>query len=272
MPTESQSPFKQKLYEIIFGADTPAGKAFDLALIIVILISVVAVMLESIKPIREEFGFYLRALEWILTILFTIEYLVRIYCVRKPLGYIFSFYGVIDLLATIPTYLSLLFPGSQFLIVVRLVRTLRTFRILKLAHYIDEGSILSSSLIASRRKIAIFLCVVLTLVTILGSLMYVIEDEQHGFTSIPQSIYWAIVTLTTVGYGDISPHTPLGQLVASFVMLLGYVILAVPTGIVTVELSKHVSKQISTQVCPDCSKKGHDTDANYCKYCSGKLD
>ncbi|WP_419655851.1 ion transport protein [Desulfosarcina variabilis str. Montpellier] len=266
-----RSPWRLALHEVIFEADTPAGKGFDVILIISILASVIAVMLDSIANVRFAYGGLLYRIEWFFTLLFTIEYLMRIVCVGRPLHYAISFYGIVDLLAIIPTYLSLILPGSQFLLVIRILRILRIFRILKLVPYLKEAHLLLKALKASGRKIAVFLYTVLTLVVIFGSLMYVIEGEINGFTSIPRSIYWAIVTLTTVGYGDISPQTNIGQSVASIVMILGYAIIAVPTGIVTVEMSHSFNTPISTQACPECSAEGHDTDARYCKFCGAAL-
>ena len=202
---------------------------------------------------------------------FTIEYLLRLFCVGRPLAYATSFYGIVDLMAVLPTYLSIIIPGAQYLLVIRILRVLRIFRILKLVQYLGEARLLTQALRASRRKITVFLFVVLTLVTIFGSLIYLIEDPQDGFTSIPRSIYWSIVTLTTVGYGDISPKTNLGQLLSSLIMIIGYGIIAVPTGIVTVELSQAVGRKISTQACLECSAEGHDNDAKYCKYCGARL-
>lgn len=267
----SRSPWRLALHEVIFEADTPAGKGFDVILIISILASVMAVMLDSIANVRFAYGGLLYRVEWFFTLIFTIEYMLRLVCVGRPLHYAVSFYGVVDLLAIIPTYLSLVLPGSQFLLVIRILRILRIFRILKLVPYLKEAYLLIKALKASGRKIAVFLYTVLTLVVIFGSLMYVIEGETNGFTSIPRSIYWAIVTLTTVGYGDISPQTNIGQAVASLVMILGYAIIAVPTGIVTVEMSHAFNTSISTQACPECSAEGHDIDARYCKFCGAAL-
>ncbi len=262
---------RDKLHEIIFEADTAAGKTFDLILLASIAISVVAVILESVESIRLRFGTVLRAAEWTFTILFTIEYVLRLLAVKKPLAYARSFFGVVDLLAIVPTYLSLLLPGAQTLLVIRAVRLLRVFRVLKLARFLEETRVLGEALRASRHKITVFLGTVLTLVLIVGTLMYLIEGEANGFDSIPRGIYWAIVTLTTVGYGDIAPTTVPGQMLASIVMILGYSIIAVPTGIVTVELSKATQRQISTQACPQCSAEGHDADAKHCKYCGARL-
>jgi voltage-gated potassium channel len=270
---KSNRPWRDRLFEIIFEADTPAGKWFDIVLIVVILLSVLTVMLDSVASIRARHGRSLYALEWFFTILFTAEYILRLLCVGKPLRYAVSFFGIVDLMAILPTYLSLVVFGSRYLAVVRILRVLRIFRILKLGHHTKEAGVLKAALYASRRKILVFFSVVLTLVVIIGSLMYVIEGPTNGgFTSIPQGVYWAIVTLTTVGYGDISPQTPLGQFLASIVMILGYSIIAVPTGIVTVQWSQaSMRRQTNTQACPNCSAEGHDADARHCKFCGAKL-
>ena len=253
--------FRGRLHEVIFEADTRAGRAFDVALIGLILLSVLAVMLESISGVRGRYGAELYAAEWAFTILFTVEYVLRLASVRRPLRYATSFFGVVDLLAIIPTYLSLVVPGSHYLLVVRILRLLRVFRVLKLAEHLTEADVLMRALRASRRKISVFLLTVLTMVVVVGTLLYVIEGEENGFTSIPVGIYWAVVTLTTVGYGDISPKTPAGQTLAAVVMIIGYGIIAVPTGIVTVEIAQAVRKPVSTQACPDCASQGHDADA-----------
>jgi voltage-gated potassium channel len=263
--------WRVRLHEVIFEADTRAGRAFDVTLIGLILLSVLAVVLESLRPVRERYGAELYAAEWAFTILFTLEYVLRLLSVRQPLRYAASFFGVVDLLAIIPTYLSLLVPGSQYLLVVRILRLLRVFRVLKLAEHLSEADVLMRALRASRRKISVFLLTVLTLVVIIGTLLYVVEGEENGFTSIPVGVYWAVVTLTTVGYGDISPKTPVGQALAALVMITGYGIIAVPTGIVTVEIAHAARKPVSTQACPDCAAQGHDVDAVYCKYCGAKL-
>ena len=269
--TPASGSARQRLHEIIFEADTPWGRFFDVALIGAILISVGLVMLDSVSSIQASWGNFLYAAEWLFTLLFTIEYALRLYCVNRPLKYATSFFGVVDLLAILPTYFSMLLPGSQYLLVIRILRVLRVFRVFKLVQYLGEARLLIQALRASQRKITVFLFTVLTLVCIFGSLMYLIEDAASGFTSIPRSVYWAIVTLTTVGYGDISPQTHIGQLVASVIMIIGYSILAVPTGIVTVELSQAFKKNITTQACPDCSREGHDRDARFCKYCGAAL-
>jgi voltage-gated potassium channel len=228
-------------------------------------------MLESLRGVRARYGAELYAAEWAFTIIFTIEYVLRLSSVRRPLRYAASFFGVVDLLAIIPTYLSLLIPGSHYLLVIRILRLLRVFRVLKLAEHLSEADILMRALRASRRKISVFLLTVLTLVVVIGTLLYVVEGEENGFTSIPAGIYWAVVTLTTVGYGDISPKTPVGQTLAALVMIIGYGIIAVPTGIVTVEIAQAVRKPVSTESCPECGSEGHDDDAVHCKYCGSKL-
>ncbi len=262
------------LYEVIFEADTATGKAFDVVLLWSILLSVAAVLLESVEAIRTNYGPFLYAMEWGFTILFTIEYVVRTICVRRPWLYTRSFYGIVDLLSILPTYLSLFIGGSHALIVIRALRLLRVFRVFKLARYVGEASILMDALRASRAKITVFLLTVLSIVLIVGSLMYLIEGshEGSGFTSIPTSLYWTIVTMTTVGYGDITPQTVAGKALASMVMIIGYGIIAVPTGIVTAELSA-VSQQrrITTHVCPDCHREGHEPDAKCCKFCGVAL-
>lgn len=262
--------FKQKLYEIIFEADTPEGKFFDVALLFVIIMSVVLVVLESVPSIRNNHHDTLRTLEWIITFIFTVEYVLRIWVVNKPFRYIFSFYGIIDFLSVIPTYLGLVIAGSHSFAIIRVLRMLRVFRILKLTRYTSAGRVLAHALWKSREKIGVFLFFVTILVIVVGTIMYLIEGENHGFTSIPKSIYWAIVTLTTVGYGDLSPETPLGQFLASVVMIIGYAIIAVPTGIVTAEIIKPV--KYNTQVCPNCLHEGHDDDAMYCKKCGTQIN
>ncbi|MCH8317131.1 MAG: ion transporter [Bacteroidetes bacterium] len=268
---EAMSKWKRKIHEVIFEADTPAGKAFDIALLWAIILSVVAVMLDSVKSIETYCGAFLRTLEWVFTIIFTIEYIARIISTGKPLRYIFSFFGLIDLLSIVPTYMSFFISGTQSLLVIRTLRLLRVFRILKLARYIGETQHLVRALKLSRPKIVVFLLSVVSIVIIMGTIMYLIEGQENGFTSIPRSIYWAIVTLTTVGYGDISPQTVLGQTMASFIMIMGYGLIAVPTGIVTTELVKIDKRNFTTAACLQCSEEGHDNDAKYCKFCGAKL-
>ncbi len=264
--------WRSTLHEVIFESETPAGRAFDITLIISILLSITAVMVESVRSIRAVYGPLLYDIEWFFTGLFTVEYVLRLLSVRRPFRYATSFFGVVDVLAILPTFLSLLLPGTQYLFTVRVLRLLRIFRILKLSEYLSEASVIINALRASQRKIIVFILSVLTVVVIIGSLMYIVEGEENGFTSIPTSIYWAIVTLTTVGFGDITPHTPMGKALASVVMIMGYGIIAVPTGIVTAELTNAgARKRISNQACPNCSAEGHDPDAVHCKYCGAHL-
>lgn len=273
--TEIQSAyrrFQRKSHQIIFEADTPAGKLFDVVLIAVIVLSVLTVMLDSVKSIHSAYSRELYIAEWVFTILFTVEYLLRLACVGQPLRYARSFFGVVDLLAIIPTYLSLVIEGSHYLLVIRLLRVLRVFRVLKIVQYVGEADLLLTALRESRRKILIFVFAVFTLSTIAGALMYMIEGEASGFTSIPRSIYWSVVTLTTVGYGDISPATPLGQAVATVIMLMGYGIIAVPTGIVSVEIARATEREHSLlQACNSCGGEIHVRGARYCMHCGEKL-
>lgn len=268
------SNWRRKLHEIIYEADTPTGKLFDVILLIVILASIVFVMLESVKSIDDKYHNFLNIAEWVITILFTIEYIARIISVKKPFKYIFSFYGIIDLLATIPKYLSLIFVGTHHLVALRALRLMRVFRILKLVHYIGESNNFIIALKASRIRILVFISFILILCIILGTLMYLIEDDASGFTSIPESVYWAIVTLTTVGYGDIAPVTPFGQFIASLVMILGYSIIVIPTGIITAEIVKDSMKnvQTNTQSCPSCSSSKHRDNAKFCYKCGHLLN
>jgi voltage-gated potassium channel len=262
---------KQKLHEIIFEADTPLGKAFDITLIITIIASVLVVMLESVESVRIEYGNLLHILEWTFTILFTLEYFARIIALKKPKYYLTSFFGIIDLMSIAPTYLSVFSYGAHALMVFRILRLLRIFRILKLVRFLSEARHLSAALRLSMPKIIVFLVGVLCANLIVGSMMYIIEGPSNGFDSIPRGIYWSIVTMTTVGYGDIAPQTVLGQTLASFVMILGYGIIAVPTGIVTSKLHMVKEAVISTQSCPSCGREGHDHGAKFCKYCGEKL-
>ncbi len=272
MPQEKQdsNDLRTKLHEIIFEAETPAGRFFDIGLLATIVLSVIAVMLESVSSIQAQYGDELRILEWVITGCFTVEYILRLYCVGNPWAYARSMFGIVDLLAILPSYLSLLLPGAQSLLVIRALRLLRVFRVLKLAHFVGEARMLRAAMRASTRKIIIFVGFVLAAVVIIGSVMYLIEGEESGFRNIPESIYWCIVTMTTVGYGDIVPQTPFGKLLASIVMILGYGIIAVPTGIVTVEIAG-AKEAVSTLCCPECAAEGHAVDAVYCKYCSSKL-
>lgn len=265
------APWRVAAYKTIFEADTKAGKLFDIALVIAILLSVIVVMLDSVATIHARWGQQLFYLEWAFTLIFTLEYIARIAVVNKPTNYMFSFMGIIDLISTLPSYIALFMSGATYAMALRLLRLLRIFRILKLSYYLDESAVMTKALIASRRKLLVFLLAILTLVVILGTMMFVVEGPQNGFSSIPQAVYWAIVTLTTVGYGDIYPKTPLGQALASMVMIMGYAIIAVPTGIVTVELARSSSHLNVAIACPSCMLEGHEKDAIYCRRCGGHL-
>lgn len=288
MPADNQhrastdaSSWRQRGYEIIFEAETPAGKWFDVVLLIAILLSVLVVMCESVESIRTEKLQLLRGLEWFFTLLFTVEYVLRILCAPHPVRYIFSFYGIVDLLSIVPTYLTLS-PfangnGTQRLAVIRALRLLRAFRIFKLGHMLTEAAALRQAIWSARSKIAVFLYVVVIAIVIVGSAMHLIEgkldqqaDVTTGFDSIPESMYWAVVTMTTVGYGDVSPSTPLGKFLAACMMMLGYCMIIVPTSIVSAELAIG-SKPLTTQVCSECMAEGHDRDAKHCKYCGSQL-
>jgi voltage-gated potassium channel len=263
---------KFKIHTVIFEADTPAGKYFDVSLIFIILFSVLVIMLDSVSSIRKDWSYELRFLEWTFTLIFTIEYALRIFCLRKPRHYILSFYGLVDLMSILPTLMSAFIPGIQYLSSLRVMRVMRIFRIMKLIQYVGEVEYLLKAIYASFKKIIVFLLSILIYVTIFGSIMYLVEGEENGFTSIPKSIYWAIVTLTTVGYGDIAPQTHFGQFLAALVMIGGYAIIAVPTGIVTVEMSKAFRQFHLTKSCLSCGREGHDDDAIHCKYCGVSLE
>ncbi len=257
---------------VIFEADTPAGKRFDVALIVCILLSVLAVMLDSVESIHDRYGTWLYVAEWTFTIAFTVEYALRLWCIQNTWAYARSFYGIIDLLGIIPTYLSLWLAGSQYLLVIRVLRVLRVFRVLRMVRYVGEAELITQALVASRRKITVFVCSVLALVVIFGSFMYLIEGGSNGnFASIPDSIYWAVTTMTTVGYGDITPQTPLGRTLATVIMIMGYGIIAVPTGIVTLELNEANRRRANTKTCPACSVEGHINEASYCWRCGEHL-
>ncbi|MBE7516791.1 MAG: ion transporter [Chloracidobacterium sp.] len=264
------SRLRERLYEIVFEAETPAGRFFDITVIALILISLVAVFLESVRSIRDVYLDELHIIEWILTVLFSIEYVLRLISSRRPFRYVFSFYGLVDLLAILPSYISLFVPGTQYLLTIRVLRLLRIFRVLKLSKYVSESRVIVAALRTSKHKISVFVVAILSIAIVVGSLMYVVEGEEHGFVDLPTSVYWAVVTLTTVGYGDLSPQTLLGKFLASIVMVMGYGIIAVPTGIFTRELIK-ASKSASTQLCAECHAEGHDMDAVHCKYCGTKL-
>jgi len=269
---------RRHMFDIIFEADTPAGRRFDIALVFAIMLSILVVVLDSVPGLHRDYGDTLNVVEWGFTVLFSVEYLARVACVQRPWRYMTGFYGVIDLLAVLPTYFSLLVPGSSYLLDIRILRLLRVFRIFKLTLYIEEYTRLGEALSASRRKIMVFLSVVLMAILILGTVMYVVEGPKNGYTSIPVAMYWATVTMTTVGYGDITPHTHLGKAIASFMMLLGWGILAVPTGIVTAELSaRHGDRRqgpgriLAARNCPACGSGGHEADARFCKDCGAQL-
>ncbi len=267
-----KSKYRAKLHEIIYEADTRVGKIFDIILLALILLSVIFVMMESVSWIDAKYHKLLYVGEWIITIFFTFEYIARVITVKKPKNYIFSFYGIIDLLSTIPLYLSFILVGSNYLLTVRALRLLRIFRILKLTRYVGESNKLSRALLHSRAKIFIFLFAVVIISIIAGTLMYIIEGEESGFTSIPRSVYWAIVTLTTVGYGDISPETPLGQLIASVIMIMGYGIIAVPTGIVSAEYARSQPEiHVNTQSCRNCGNEKHRDNSEFCDKCGNEL-
>jgi voltage-gated potassium channel len=266
--------WRENLRVIIFEADTPAGKAFDVALLVAIVLSVTAVMLESVAWVRRDYGVELSLIEWLFTLLFTVEYVLRLAVVPRASQYARSFFGVVDLLAILPTYLSVLVPGAQSLLVIRGLRLLRIFRVFKLGRFLGEANLLTQALTRSRHKVTVFLGTVLILVTILGAVMYLIEGPENGFTSIPLAVYWAVVTMTTVGYGDLVPQTVLGQTLAAMVMILGYSIIAVPTGIITAEIVETAvaSRKVTTRCCPHCMSEGHEPTAGYCKDCGGALE
>jgi voltage-gated potassium channel len=272
MNAPGDASWKKKLHTVIYESNTTAGRAFDVALLVFIVVSILVVMLDSIPSLHQQYGSLFWTLEWIFTILFTIEYILRLSCLSRPWLYVVSFLGMIDLLAIIPSYLSIFYAGAQSLLVLRSLRLLRIFRIFRLTHFLTEMKVMGSAMRASMKKISIFMLVVLALVIILGSVMHLVEGSENGFHSIPDSIYWAIVTITTVGYGDISPVTPLGKFIASIIMFIGYGIIAVPTGIVTTEMALAVqTKGQHSETCPSCGREGHDPDAGFCKWCGSKL-
>jgi len=272
MQKDLQQSWQSKLHETIYESNTTAGKIFDLALLVFIFGSIIVVILDSIEAYHTQYGNLFYVLEWIFTALFTIEYILRLVSIKRPLGYVFSFLGIIDLLAIIPSFLSIFFVGAQSLLVLRVLRLLRIFRIFKLTHFLTEMEFLKTAIFSSLKKISIFMLVVLAMVIILGSIMYLVENGENGFNSILDSIYWAIVTITTVGYGDISPVTPLGKFIASIVMFIGYGIIAVPTGIITTDIALAVrNKKHGHETCPGCGREGHDGDAKFCKYCGSSL-
>ncbi|MFC5044709.1 ion transporter [Aquimarina hainanensis] len=269
---KAETHWKNKLHEIIYEADTPAGKFFDIILLILIVLSIIFVMLESVKGLPQSTYDLLYYAEWIITIFFSLEYIARIVSIKKPSNYIFSFYGIIDFLSTIPLYLSFFFTGYHALLTVRALRLLRVFRILKISRYIGEANKLSTAIKNSRAKISVFLFAVIVLCIILGTIVYLVEGEESGFKNIPVSVYWCIVTMTTVGYGDIAPVTPAGQFIAALIMILGYGIIAVPTGIVSAEYSQHSKKvHLNTQSCHNCNENNHQDGAKFCHNCGESL-
>lgn len=265
----NRSSLKEKIHEVIFEADTTSGKYFDIALLVSIVISVLAVSLESVDSIDKVYHSQLVMLEWFFTILFTIEYFLRLYSTEDSVKYSTSFFGMVDLLAILPTYISIFIPGAQSLLVIRALRLLRVFRVFKLSRYLGEANVLSEAIIQSKTRIVVFLSTITVLSFITGAGMYLVEGPEHGFTSIPQSVYWAITTLTSTGYGDTVPLTPIGKMLAIFIMIMGYSLIIVPTGIISTELMK--LGDISTQACKNCSKEGHDYNAKFCKHCGFEL-
>lgn len=272
-PHTKQMTLRERIFQIIFESDTPAAKGFDIALIIMILVSVTIIMLDSVVSLKARYGEFFLIAEWVFTVIFTIEYALRLYCLDRPVRYARSTYGIIDLLSILPSWLSLLIPGSQAMLVIRVLRVMRLFRVLRLMEFVGEGHMLMEALERSRQKILMFLMTVLSLVIVFGALVYLIEPVEAGFTSIPKSIYWAVVTLTTVGYGDISPITPLGQFISAMMMILGYSILAVPTGVFSAEVMRSIRRdQHSDEACPGCGHEGHERDAKYCRRCGTWLN
>src|SRR6187200_349916 len=273
MQKDTGQTWRMKLHEVIYESNTVAGKMFDVALLVCIVGSIIVVTLDSVEDYHNKFGKIFYVLEWVFTFLFTIEYILRIISIKNPLKYVFSFFGLIDLLAIIPSYLSIFLAGAQSLLVLRALRLLRIFRIFKLTHFLTEMEFLKTAVYTSLKKISIFMLVVFTMVLILGPIMYLVENGKNGFQSIPDSIYWGIVTITTVGYGDISPVTPLGKFIASIMMFIGYGIIAVPTGIITTDIAMAVrNKKPGHEACPACGREGHDRDAKFCKYCGSELE
>lgn len=266
-----RAAWRERLRIVIFEADTPGGKAFDIVLLVAILLSILAVLLESVSALQDDYGTELIAIEWFFTGLFSIEYGLRLVCAPRAGRYARSFFGIVDLLSILPSFISLLLPGTRSMLVIRALRLLRAFRIFKLVRFLGEASVLRRALQASSHKIAIFLGTILILVVILGTTMFLVEGEEHGFTSIPRSMYWAIITMTTVGYGQLTPQTVPGQIIASVVMIVGYGIIAVPTGIVTAEIVSAARPVVTTRACPECMSEGHDPDASFCKDCGAAL-
>ncbi|WP_110666790.1 ion transporter [Salinicola halophilus] len=268
-----ESGFRKKVFQVIFESDTPLAKGFDIALISLILLSVIVVFIDSVPHLHARYGEWFYLAEWCFTLAFTLELALRLYCLERPMRYLKSFYGVLDLLAILPTWLGLILPGAQSLLVLRVLRVLRVFRVLRLMEFVGEGRLLIQALRRSQRKVLLFLITVLLIITIFGALIYMIEPAEAGFTSMPRSMYWAIVTLTTVGYGDIAPITPVGQFISALMMILGYSILAVPTGVFSAEVIRSIREdRYSEEACPGCGHEGHEQDAKYCRFCGTWLD
>ncbi|QIR14272.1 ion transporter [Shewanella aestuarii] len=267
-----ESALKQQLRRIIFGTDTPLGKAFDIGLMISIVLSILLICLDTIDSLHTDYGQYFLIGEWFFTLLFTIEYLLRLYCSQNRLQYARSFFGVVDLLSILPSYLALIFPGANFALALRVLRLFRVFRVLKLLRFLADGNLLLRAMMQSSRKVFVFFFSVSLIILVLSVIMYVVEGPNNGFSSIPKSIYWTIVTITTVGYGDITPQTPLGQGIAAITMLIGYSIIAIPTGILTAEISHEIVRVRDLRKCSNCGKKGHDNDAQFCNHCGSELE
>ena len=273
IPVETYARWRNKTYNIIFKTNTKASKAFDVYLLVAIVCSVGVIILDSVQSIKLQFSQHLILLEWLFTILFTIEYILRISSIKRPRKYIFSLLGLIDLIAILPSYFTLFFVETNSLQMVRVLRLLRVFRVFKLRHYIKETHVLQNALRASRRKIIVFLGFLFTAVLVIGACMHIIEGNSKGFENIPQSTYWAIITMTTVGYGDVVPHTIIGKTLASLLMIIGYAIIAIPTGILSAEIAKKTTHALSHKlICSSCLKNHHDSDARFCKYCSSPLN
>ncbi|GGP72818.1 ion transporter [Shewanella ulleungensis] len=269
---KSDSPLKQKLRNIIFGTETPEGKRFDIILMICIVLSVVLIFIDTIEHINEQYGQLISIAEWSFTVLFTVEYILRLYCSLNRLHYARSFFGVVDLVSILPSYLGLIFPGANVALALRVLRLFRVFRVLKLLRYLSDGHLLLKAMVQSSRKVFMFFFSVSLIIMVLSVIMYVVEGPNNGFTSIPKSMYWTVVTITTVGYGDITPQTPLGQGIAALTMLIGYSIIAIPTGILTAEISHEMVRTRDLRKCSNCGKKGHDNDADYCNHCGSELE
>ncbi|RPA62072.1 ion transporter [Shewanella frigidimarina] len=269
---KSDSPIKQQLRSVIFGTETPAGKRFDIALMVCIVLSVILIFIDTTEYVNSLYGDYISIAEWTFTVLFTVEYILRLYCSLNRLHYARSFFGVVDLVSILPSYLGLIFPGANVALALRVLRLFRVFRVLKLLRYLSDGQILLKAMVQSGRKVFMFFFSVSLIIMVLSVVMYVVEGPNNGFTSIPKSMYWTVVTITTVGYGDITPQTPLGQGIAALTMLIGYSIIAIPTGILTAEISHEMVRTRDLRKCSNCGKKGHDKDAEYCNHCGSELE